>query len=123
MSKVSGASTEYDPKPLGFWVVFPFLLVSQLLDGLTTVWVTHFLSLTAAVESNPLARFVLESGAAEFLLIKALVAIVSSCLIVIASKRSMRYPALAKWVLLTAFSVGIVAAVLNTYSIFSFYNG
>lgn len=123
MSRTPVASNEYDSKPLRFWVVFPFLLASQLLDGLTTVWATHFLGFTASVEAWPVARFILEFGAAELLLIKALVALLSSCLIVIASKRRMRHPVLAKWVLLVAVSVGIVAAVLNTYSIVSFYNG
>lgn len=100
-------------------LVIPLLVFSQLMDASSTLLITHVLAFPIDVEGNPLMRYLL-SEPASFLLVKLFGALLASLLILFAQKKR---PTSAKWVLLATVSIGIVAAVLNSYSIVSFYNG
>lgn len=99
---------------MSLYLVAPLLVMSQLLDGISTILVIYSLGLSTEVEANPIARFLLNVSPTHFLLLKALGALLASLLIVYAQKRR---PRAAKWVLLLTVSIGIVASVLNSYQL------
>jgi len=102
------------------YFVIPLLVVSQLLDTLSTLLVTQTMNISVQAEGNPLMRLLLDGDPYPFIGVKLLGALLASGLILFAQKKR---PIGAKVVLLIAVSIGIVAAVLNSYSIVSFYNG
>lgn len=90
------------------------LVASQMLDAGTTLWITHGLAASADVEGNPISRTFLAGDPLGFILLKLFGALLASLLIIYAQKKR---PNGAKKVLLISVSIGIVAAVLNSYSI------
>jgi hypothetical protein len=99
--------------------VIPLLVMSQMLDATSTLLVTHVLAFPVDVEGNPLMRYLLAEPI-SFLLVKLFGALLASLLILFAQKKR---PKAAKGVLFLTVSLGIVAAVLNSYSIVSLYTG
>lgn len=93
--------------------VTALLLATQLMDAFSTLWVLGVPGVSVGAESNPLSRALLSAGPAQFLLIKALVALLASALILYGQRKRPRF---AKVVLLLAVSIGILAVVNNVYS-------
>lgn len=99
-------------------LVIPLLVFSQLMDAASTLLITRVLAFPVDVEGNPLMRYLLAEPT-SFILVKLFGALLASLLILFAQKKR---PKASKMVLLITVSVGIVAAVLNSYSIVSFYS-